>query len=142
MTEEIKAWQMAVTKASLTFDSLIVELEGVGDASGTVAFTKDQTSDEWALGIVDGAKLKELHNTRVLTKHVRAMLLFLFGHVSAPPEVTTAVEEPVKKRGRVVKNTQPTTSTPRMRASFANTPIKWDSVTRADTIDTIVAFLE
>lgn len=147
MTQEIKEWQMTVTKASLTFDALHVELAGAGDASGAVTFTKNQDVDGWDVNVdtKSGTKLKELHNTRVLTRHMRAMLRFLYDYLHTPTELTAAaVDEPVvKKRGRVAKHaTTPVTVAPLMSAFFANTPIKWDVVLRADTIDTIVAFLE
>ena len=135
--EEIKNWQMAVTKASLSFSTLNVELEMCGNATGSLVFAFD--ADDSCIITVNassGAKLLELNNTRVKTKHVRAMLLFLLGCLSQ-----NDAEEPVKKRGRAVK-TAPAIAAPRMSASFANTPIAWTDISDTQTIDTIVAFLD
>lgn len=144
--DAIQFWQMQVAKASLSFSTLNVELKDCGAGTGSAVFAFDQ-DDSCMLSVHanSGTKLLELNNTRVKTKHVRAMLLFMFGFLSC---VANEADEPVKKRGRQTKNTTTTTTTPavvsapHMSASFANTPIRWDDISNTNTIDTMIAFLE
>lgn len=134
---EIKQWQNAVTKASLAFDTLQVELQNVACASGSLLFAIDD-ADVCLVTVNPGsdAKLMELDKTRVGKRHIRAILLYLLGYCDTVVEP----QQPPQKKIRGKAQQKPLCHS-RMTAAYANTPIRWDDVT-TNNINAVVAFLD
>lgn len=138
MESEIADWKNEVMKATLVFDTIVVQMHacGTNDCSLTL-----QLSDEGLKVSVDSGCLSvmRLNNVWFQCSKIRALLLYLYGFL--PPISNDEPDEELvvtKKRGRQTKpQTKPK---PRMSVSFKNTPIEWMDFTPVH-LNAVEAFL-